>query len=331
MKPAKLARHALIGAALCAVALAAAIAFGGPGQPAAMPSINNPFSTVDFSRLPPLQHYTAADGAALAYRHYPPQPGSAAPTPARGSVVLVHGSSASSNSMHVLAQAFAAAGYATYALDMRGHGASGPKGDIAYIGQLEDDLDAFVRTVRPAAPATLAGFSSGGGFVLRYAGSPRQQQFASYLLLSPFLSQDAPTYRPGGGGWASVGIPRIVALTILSSAGIHAFNHLPVVRFALDEHAKTFLTPFYSHTLAANFRPQRDYAANIRAAHQPCAVIAGAADELFFTDRFEPIFRQQGQQWPVTLLPGIGHITLTLDPLAVNAAVAAVQGMRARS
>jgi len=331
VKPFSLAKHALLGTAVCAAVLAAAIAFGGPGQPASMPSINNPFSSVDFSRVPPLLHYSGADGAGLAYRYYAPQANSAPSGSARGSVVLVHGSSASSQSMHVLAQAFAAAGYAAYALDMRGHGASGTKGDIAYVGQLEDDMDAFVRAVRPAAPATLVGFSSGGGFVLRFAGSARQQEFASYLLLSPFLSQDAPTYRPGGGGWVSVGVPRIVGLTVLSSVGITAFNSLPVTRFALDERAKAVLTPAYSYTLAVNFRPKRDYAADIRAARQPVAVIAGVADELFFTDRFEPIFRQQGQAWPVTLLPGIGHITLTLDPLAVNAAVVAVQGLRGRS
>lgn len=82
-----------------------------------MASINNPFKSVDFSDMPPLQRFTAADGAALAYRYYSPN-GAAA----RGSVVLVHGSSASSNSMHVLAKAFAKAGYAAYALDIRGHG-----------------------------------------------------------------------------------------------------------------------------------------------------------------------------------------------------------------
>jgi pimeloyl-ACP methyl ester carboxylesterase len=40
--------------------------------------------------------------------------------------------------MHELAKAFAAAGYAAYALDIRGHGDSGDKGKIAYVGQLED-------------------------------------------------------------------------------------------------------------------------------------------------------------------------------------------------
>ena len=93
------------------------------------------FLKLDFSDLPALQHFVAKDGASLAYRLY-----STSVTPANGSVVLVHGSSASSNSMHILAKAFAKAGYDAYALDVRGHGASGVKGQIGYIGQLEDDL-----------------------------------------------------------------------------------------------------------------------------------------------------------------------------------------------
>lgn len=305
--------------------LAVAIAFGGPKSPTPMASINNPFKSVDFSDPPPLLRYKAEDGTALAYRHYAP-----AVSNPRGSVVLVHGSSASSNSMHLLAKAFTGAGYEAYALDIRGHGASGVKGTIDYIGQLEDDMAAFVKAVSLIKPATLAGFSSGGGFVLRFAGSQRQDAFQNYLLLSPFLSPNAPNYRSGSGGWVNVGIPRIIGLTVLNRLGIHAFNGLPVTNFALSEEAKTFLTPAYSFSLAANFQPQRDYEANIRAVHLPVAVVAGANDEVFETEKLEGIFRKQGKPWPVTLLPGIGHIPLTLDAGAVSASVRAVETMPGR-
>jgi non-heme chloroperoxidase len=305
--------------------LVAAVGFGGPSSPGPMASINDPFKAVDFFDLPPLLRYKAEDGAALAYRRYPP----AAVNP-KGSVVLVHGSSASSNSMHLLAKAFAGAGYEAYALDIRWHGGSGKKGTIDYIGQLEDDLSAFITAVPLAKPATLAGFSSGGGFVLRFAGSRRQQEFQNYLLLSPFLSPQAPNYQPGSGGWVKVGIPRIIGLTVLNRLGIHAFNGLPVTNFALSEHAKTFLTPAYSYSLAANFQPQSDYEENIRSVHLPVAVVAGASDEVFMTEKLEGIFRKQDQAWPVTLLPGIGHIPLTLDAGAVNTSVKAVEAMSRR-
>jgi len=316
-------RLAVAAAAFAIAALGAAIAFGGPGTPPPMASINNPFKTVDFSDLPPLLRYTAADGSRLGYRHY-----AAKAAESKGSIVLVHGSSASSESMHPLAKAFAQAGYEAYALDIRGHGASGVKGTIDYIGQLEDDLDAFMKSVTLSKPATLAGFSSGGGFVLRVAGSSRQDQFHNYLLLSPYIGFDAANARPDSGGWVDIGTPRVVALTLLSRLGIRAFNGLPVVKFALADDVKTKLTPAYSFTLAANFQPQRDYRANIKAVRQPVSVVAGSADESFSTDKLEGIFRGEGQAWPVRLLPGVGHIPLTTDPAAAKACVDAVDAMR---
>src|SRR4051794_34123393 len=313
----------LIVAAVFVAALGLAIAIGGPGKALApMSSISDPFKNVDFSDLPELSYFTARDGTKLAFRAYP-----AAGDAVKGSVVLVHGSSASSSSMHPMAKGFAAAGYAAYALDVRGHGKSGTKGHIAYIGQLEDDMEDFVHSTKLPQPSTLAGFSSGGGFVLRFAGSPRQQLFSNYLLLAPWISQDAATLRPGNGGWATVGVPRIIAIAVLNRFGTHAFDDLPVVRFAVDERDKGLLTPQYSFALAQNFRPERDYEANIRAIRQPLRVVVGQNDDVSYADRFAGVFKTAGKDVPVAVLPGIDHISLTLDPVAVKAAIAAVESM----
>lgn len=306
--------------------LVIAMAFGGPKTPAPLAAINTPFKSVDFSDLPPLKYFRAGDEPLLAFRQY-----SSIGTKLKGSVVLVHGSSASSESMHILAKAFAHSGYSTFAVDIRGHGHSGPKGVIHYVGQLEDDLKAFTQSVVLAKPATLAGFSSGGGFVLRIAGSNLQTVFQNYLLLSPYLGYDAPNYKPNSGGWVNVGIPRVLALSYLNALGIQKFNYLPVTRFALNEEAKKFLTPEYSFALASNFQAKRDYQENIRAAHQPCAIVAGTQDEVFYTDRLDAIFQSLGKNWPVTLVPGIGHIPLILETKAVNAAVNAVEAMNSRT
>jgi alpha-beta hydrolase superfamily lysophospholipase len=315
-------RLLLVSLAVFAGMLALALGFGGPRQPPPMASISDPFQRVDFSDLPPLSRWTARDGASLAYLAYAARGGVA-----KGSVVLVHGSSASSSSLHVLAKAMAAAGYSAYALDIRGHGASGTRGSIGYIGQLEDDMEDFVAAVQPARPATLAGFSSGGGFVLRFAGSARQHLFTDYLLLSPFINRKAPTFRPDAGGWIRVGVPRIIALNLLNTLGVRHFNDLPVVRFALSPAAMTSLTPAYSYALAQNFQPEQDYRANIRALGQPVRLLAGQADEVFHSDRFAEVFQAAGKAVPVTLLPGIGHIGLTLEPAAVQAAAAQVKIM----
>lgn len=301
---------------------ALAIALGGPGEPTPMSSISNPFKKVDFSDLPQLSHFTARDGTKLAFRAYP-----AANNAKKGSVVLVHGSSATSSSMHVMAKGFAAAGYTTYALDIRGHGGSGVKGHINYMGQLEDDLEDFVRAVKPAQPSTLIGFSSGGGFALRFAGSSRQKLFANYLLLSPYISPYAATSRPGSGGWVSVGVPRIIAISILDRFRVHAFDDLPVIRFAVTKENRGLLTPQYSFALAQNFQPERNYQANIRAMTQPVRVLVGQNDQVFRADKFASVFQAAGKEVPVTILQGIDHISLTLDPVAIRAAVAAVESM----
>ena len=303
--------------------VAACLAWGGPSRPPPMPAMVEAFRLVKLDGLPSLTTYSASDGTALAYREYLP------PGAPKGSVTLIHGSSASGGSLHPLASALSAAGYLVFTLDMRGHGASGTRGHIDYIGQLDDDLAAFVKAVRPPPPSTLVGFSSGGGFVLRIAGGSRQDLFDSYLLLSPFLSQDAPNQRPASGGWVNVGIPRIVALSVLNALGVTAFNWLPVTAFALDDQASALLTPAYDFTLATNFRPRPDFAADIRNTRGPLAVLAGSADEAFDTRTLGGIFGASGQEGrTVRLLPRVGHASLILDPRALAAAVGAVDKLQ---
>ena len=110
---------------------------------------------------------------------------------------------------------------------------------------------------------------------------------------------------------------------------MRAFNDLTVIRFALDENARTVLTPQYSFNLAMAFQPQLDYRANIRAMGQPCRLVAGQEDEVFRSDRFAEVFKNEGKDVAVTLVPGVGHIPLILAPAAVRTAVAQVGIMNA--
>ena len=313
----------IAGAAVVSVLLALAVVFGAPQPPPPLESINAPFRNADFSDLAQLKRYTARDGMRLAFRAYAPSV-----SPAKGSAVLIHGSSASSSSLHLLAKGLAQAGYAVYALDMRGHGESGPKGQITYIGQLEDDVEDFLEAVQPAGPRTLVGLSAGGGFALRFAASSRQKLFDQYVLLAPFIHQDAPTYRPGAGGWVATGVARIIALTFLNRFGITRFNTLPVVAFALTAEAQQFLTPTYSYALATNFRPHDDYRADIGAAEQPLSVLVGQDDEVLYADQFSAVFEEAGRPVPVTLLPGVGHVDITLQPAAIQAVTETIESFR---
>lgn len=304
--------------AILLIALLAAMAWGGPRDIAPLASVNSPFEGVDFSGLPPVQRYAARDGTPMAWHAYgPAAPGAAGPRQRR--VVLVHGSSSRARSLHVLAQALAREGFAVAALDMRGHGESGTRGQVDYLGQMEDDIEDFLQAVPHQGPQALMGFSAGGGFALRFAGSARQGLFDRYVLLAPFLHQHAPTARPDVGGWASVGVPRLLALALLNKLGITAWNHLAVLRFALDEASRAGLTPSYSYTLAMNFRPQADYLGDIRQARGAMSLVAGQQDEVFHADRYAALFAQAGRPLPVTVVPSVSHIGLVLDPGAVRA------------
>jgi hypothetical protein len=60
-------------------------------------------------------------------------------------------------------------------------------------------------------------------------------------------------------------------------------------------------------------------------------VLVGQNDEVSYADRFAAVFKAAGKDVPVTILPGIDHISLTLDPVAIQAAIAAVETMDHKS
>src|SRR5712671_2438052 len=216
-------------------AFAAVIAFNAPAAPPVLAAGNSipGIAQWNFAELPKVQSLKARDGAPLNYRLYPGR--------ADRAVVLVHGSSGTDASMLKLAQALQAAGAAVYAISLRGHGGSGTSnGDVSYIGQLDDDLADLVKAVgldKPGVHRTLAGFSAGGGFVLRIAGGPQAGLFNDYLAISPYIAQGSPTNKPNSDGWASVALPRIVALSLLDGFGLPWFQGLPAVHFATEAKA----------------------------------------------------------------------------------------------
>ena len=119
---------------------------------------------------------------------------------------------------------------------VRGHGGSGRRGDIDYIGQIDDDLDDFVTSLGPARPdqvRTLVGFSAGAGFTIRFAGGRYGELFDRYVFLSPTLP-GAPTLRPNAGSWTNISIPRVVTIAALDSLGIHAFDGFDVISYAVS-------------------------------------------------------------------------------------------------
>jgi pimeloyl-ACP methyl ester carboxylesterase len=307
-----------LGGALSIVGVAALVLAAMIAAPLKNPprlaSVSDTARAVDRSTMPDVLRFAARDGTDLAYRHYP----------ARGAVVgrvavLLHGSSGSSTSIHALADALAARGVDTYAPDVRGHGASGTRGDIAYVGQLEDDLADFVTEIRknnPAAPLTLIGHSAGGGFALRVAGSPIQNLFARTVLLAPYLGYTAPTNQPSGG-WASADIPRILALMVLRDIGIDCCEALATLAFAVPPNSAQNLVPAYTDRLRLNFGAHWDFRTDLAAATRPLTIYSGTEDELMLADKYAEAVRDFPRVG-VRLVEGVNHMGIVSVQKAVK-------------
>ena len=311
---------ALIG--LGALALGGLIA-APLSHPPLLASIQTTARAADRSGMPPVSRFKARDGAELAYRYYAPK------GPSAGRIaILAHGSSALGAAMHTLAAALAEQGVAAYAPDMRGHGQSGPRGDIAYIGQLEDDLadlTALIRKSDASSPITLIGHSAGGGFALRVAASPIQDLFARTILLAPYLGYDAPTSRENSGGWASPDIARIIGISVLERLGIGCCGGLPVLAFAVGPDAKE-LTGVYSYRMLKNYAVHGDYRADLAAATRPITIYSGAEDELMFADEYADAMRGAGAKPDVRLIADLNHMAIVSDAGAVARIAADVAG-----
>lgn len=284
-------------------------------HPPELRSVSQSRKSIDYATLPAIERFRARDGTMLGFRHYPPS------GPASGrAAIVIHGSSGSSGSpIHALSGTLAARGIDTWAIDIRGHGASGTRGDIAYVGQLEDDLADFVAEIRktaPTVPLTLIGHSSGGGFALRVAASPIQNLFVRFVLLAPYLGYDAPTNQPNGGGWASADVPRILGLLALRKIGVDCCEALPTLAFAVPPNSANILVPVYSDRLMRNFAT-RGYRLDLAAVTKPLTIISGTDDELMLAGKYAEVVRGMTPPVEVELIDGVNHMGVVSDPRAI--------------
>lgn len=318
-------RRTVVGLASVALLIAAAvgsvIAFDSPARLPRLAAGDTLPGVESWNRaeIPPVAQVAARDGAPLTYRLYPGDKARA--------VVLVHGSSGASISMHKSAQALQAAGATVYAISLRGHGGSGTtNGDTSYRRQLDDDLVDFIKAVgltEPGIHRTLVGFSSGGGFVLRTASGPNRAAFDAYLAISPYIAFDSPTSRPNAGGWVSVAVPRSIALSVLDGIGLPWFQGLPVVRFATAAAPSESRTPAYSFRLLTGMHLPPNWRPALARIARPTAVIVGDQDELFQAERFQPLLAELNPRIAVTVVPGFGHMDMITRPQATAAVATA--------
>jgi len=265
----------------------------------------------DYSGLPAPRMLSARDGTPLAARVY---------EASRDVVVVaIHGSSGRGRYFHLLATYLSGRGAATvYAIDLRGHGESGGRrGDVDYIGQLEDDLGdvlTAIRRERPAARIVLLGHSAGGALALRYAGKAAGPSVDGYILLAPYLGRDAPTTKVNAGGWARPDVPKIRELSEKAARGDVSGQDAIVVRFNQGaESADPLQVLAYSFRMMASLSPHQDLARDLGALRRPLLVLAGARDESFFADRYEPIIAPY-VKGTFTVLPDVSHLGVVVHP-----------------
>jgi non-heme chloroperoxidase len=280
--------------------------------------VTSPGSGLDFSALQieepgTLGTYEARDGALLGLRSY------AGPEDLH--LILLHGSGSHGAYLAPLARALGETA-TVHTPDLRGHGpAPARRGDVDHPEQLETDLSDLVDRIRqehPGARVALGGHSSGGGLALRYAGGIRGADIVGVTLLAPFLKHDAPTSRPGSGGWARPRVPAIVALSLLNALGVHRFDDRVVITFEMPEDVRDGTeTLAYTHRMNVAFAP-KDYRRELKALGVPLLVLVGEEDEAFRAEAYHETITRDAPRGEVEVLPGVSHLGIASAPSAVS-------------
>lgn len=249
---------------------------------------------------------TLRDATPLFYRRYP--------SSSKNMLLLLHGSGSESRYLRHLANFVAQNGLATVITpDLRGHGRTSKiKGDIAYVGQYDHDLEDVVRQLRtqhPHAKILLGGHSSGGGLALRYAGNKTVSPVDGYVFFAPYLGHEAPTVKPNSGDWVTVAIPRWVGLSMLNRLKVTGLNHLPVLFFNRPEEVNDSLqTDHYSYQLAVSYQPNA-YEKDIQTIDKPNLVLVGDKDESFYPEQFLTVFEGVPNGY-AKIIPGANHLDI---------------------
>ncbi|MCJ8324227.1 MAG: alpha/beta fold hydrolase [Hyphomicrobiales bacterium] len=322
MKARKLVKFIVISV-LITVTIYFAIALGlllsqSPTELGNMPTIS--FEATTSSALDDevvLTNYTARDGAQIGFRHF------GATADDAPLVVLIHGSGWHGGSYTKIAEFLSANGdFEVLLPDLRGHGPNAAmRGDVAYIGQLEDDLaDLIEAHLGDGQKLYVIGHSSGGGLAIRFAGGQYGQKLDKVVLMSPFLKYNAPTMRLNAGGWSIPLTRRIIGLTMLNSVGITLFNDMTVIQFnfplaVLNGNQGYTATQSYSYRLNTSFAPRDDYLADI-AKLPEFLLLVGANDDAFIADEFEPIMATATSTGQYKILPNVDHLGLINNPEA---------------
>ena len=151
---------------------------------AATPPPAPPASREDSRLVPPDLSFTLSDGTVLPARNWLPPPGTAT----RGVILALHGFGDSRDAWEMPAPHFATAGYAVYAPDQRGFGATATRGRWAGAATMVNDAAALRTQLQaryPDVPVIVMGESMGGAVALLLAARPDAPVNSTTVLLAP--------------------------------------------------------------------------------------------------------------------------------------------------
>nr|WP_144924865.1 alpha/beta hydrolase [Paenibacillus bovis] len=263
------------------------------------------FELIRHAHLPELLTYETRDNSKLYYRHYAAD--------SNIILILLHGISEDSKYLFQLAKHISSHHIAqVYTPDLRGYGANEPKGDVDYIGQLDDDIADFIRFIKATndhSTIILGGHSFGGASVLRFSERDTANQVDAYLFLAPYIHPSAPT-----NNYPIVSMSKFIMLNAFDKVGLSKFHHWPVSTVNKPselQHGGEALQ--ISFRLVMSRIPQ-NYQKNILAIQKPTLVLISDRDELFAAEKFADLYKDNPNIL-CKILPQHNHDGILFSPL----------------
>lgn len=260
----------------------------------------------DYSNIPELSQYQARDKSMLDYRYYS--------SDSKDLLIVIHGSGYHGRYLHKLASEVSQKNIAQVITpDLRGHGINPKKrGDVDYIGQLDDDLDDLMRfSIGRYKPNRIfiAGHSSGGGLALRLMGNPKRHQADGYILLAPYLKHDAPTTNKNSG-WAKPLLARVISANILNAFGWGCLDHAVTIKFDMPEKYKdNSETLSYTHAMITSYSPW-DYKKDLKNTSKKTLVLVGENDEAMNASAYKEVIPKNMK---LVIFPKISHMGIVVS------------------
>jgi non-heme chloroperoxidase len=262
----------------------------------------------DYSDIPDLIEYKSLDDSKLNYRYYDSN--------SEKLIILLHGSGYHSKYLYKFAKNISDKNIAKVITpDLRGHGTQTIKrGDVDYIGQLDDDLDTFIQfclETYKSKQIFIAGHSSGGGLALRLMGNQKRFQVDGYILLAPYLAHDSPTTN-SKSNWAKPLLVKVILANILNSFGLHWLDHVVTVKFNLPEKYRDGSeTLNYTHALITSFSPI-NYIKDLSETTKKTILIVGENDEAMNASEYAKIL-PKNNLFTLEVLPKINHMGVVIE------------------